>query len=229
MTTGALVVAACPRVGSPAFYRRLIARYPCVIAADGGIDVCLTAGRVPDICVGDFDSASARGLEKARTAGAEIVRVPAEKDRSDLEIALATAAERGHDDVTVTAAFAGRADHLLAAFGALLHAPCPRVRGVDPGLECHALDAALEASLELHLAPGTLLSLFAADPRTIVSASGVRYPLTAEPLEPWTAHGLSNVATAPRQSLTVHAGRLLVVIIAPDIPPEGTELHAKDR
>jgi len=229
MTTGALVVAACPQVGSRAFYRELIARYPSVIAADGGIDVCLAAGRVPDICVGDFDSASAHGLGKALAAGAEIVRVPAEKDHSDLEIALATAAERGYEDVTVTAAFAGRPDHLLAAFGALLHAPCPRVRGVDPGLECRALDAALEASLTLDLAPDTILSLFAADPGTIVSASGVRYPLAAESLEPWTAHGLSNVATGPRQTLTVHAGRLLVVIIAPDISSEGTELHAKDR
>lgn len=229
MARRALIVAACARSGCEAFYRDLIAGHTPVIAADGGLDVCLAAGRVPDICVGDFDSASPRAVDVARAAGAEFVRVPAAKDMSDLEIALATAYDRGHADVTVTAAFGGRPDHLLAAFGALLRARSARVSGLDPGLECRVLDAARSPSVTLELAPGTVFSLFAADRGTIATVSGARYPLAAQPLEPWSAHGLSNVATEKRQTVTAHAGRLLLLIIAPHVAAEGTEVHDKDR
>ena len=60
----------------------------CVIAADSGVDHARTLGLAPDVVVGDLDSVSADGLAWADALGADIQRHPADKDATDLELAL---------------------------------------------------------------------------------------------------------------------------------------------
>ena len=207
-----LIVAAAPAADAAAFYATLITGAPYVIAVDAGVALCLAAGRNPDVCIGDFDSAEPGDLDLARSSGSVVITYPAEKDESDLALALAHARGAGLGPVTVTAAFSGRVDHTLAALGALLAAADLPAVGMEPDAVYHVLDARVRPELRLDLPVGTTLSAFAADPQTVVTIEGVRYPLAATLLEPWTSRGLSNLATSDVQTIRLHEGRLLVIV-----------------
>ena len=83
-----------------------------VIAADAGIDFCLTHGIKPSLAVGDFDSVSASGLEKIRQSGVPLKTYPVEKDMTDTEIALTLIPE--DCEITVICPQSGRLDHTIA-------------------------------------------------------------------------------------------------------------------
>lgn len=91
---------------------RLARTYPFVIAADSGLDICRASGIMPDLCIGDFDSVSARMLEEVPPE--RVLRFPEDKDYTDTELALMTARERGATRVALAGAGGGRLDHLLA-------------------------------------------------------------------------------------------------------------------
>jgi thiamine pyrophosphokinase len=66
-----------------------------LVAADRGLDHALSLGMTPTVVTGDLDSVSTRGLDVARTGGAEVVAHRADKDDTDLELALDLAAGIG--------------------------------------------------------------------------------------------------------------------------------------
>src|SRR5689334_18888700 len=97
--------------------RELVAgldRSALVIAADSGLDHALALGFRADVVVGDLDSVTPDALAHARADGAEVELHPAEKDETDLELALRRAVALGMRRVTVIGGGGGRHDHLLA-------------------------------------------------------------------------------------------------------------------
>ncbi|MDY0340945.1 MAG: thiamine diphosphokinase, partial [Coriobacteriia bacterium] len=206
VTPHTLIVGAAPVPHHEQAYHRIVNAAESVVAADGGLDVCLGAGRMPDIVIGDFDSVSVGVLESVRDAGATIVRFPIEKDESDLDLALSYARNQGVSCVHFTAVSTGRLDHTLAALGTLLRSADLAGRLEEPGLDGHALDALERPSLRLAARPGQVLSVFALDSTTRVSIAGVRYPLDNELLPVLSSLGLSNVALEVEQVVTVHVG-----------------------
>src|SRR5262249_3455790 len=83
-----------------------------VIAVDGGLRHVLDSGLTPDLVVGDLDSISVPLLE-TRAPHAEILRFPAHKDETDLELALLAAVNRGWHTIRVLGAIGGRLDQTL--------------------------------------------------------------------------------------------------------------------
>ena len=83
-----------------------------IIAADSGYDNAKLLGYAErcDYIVGDFDSTK----EKAFCSRAKIVRVPAEKDETDTQLALDIAIENGADDISIVGGLTGRLDHTLS-------------------------------------------------------------------------------------------------------------------
>jgi thiamine pyrophosphokinase len=92
-----------------------------VIAVDGGVRHLRLLNIVPDIIVGDFDSATDDDIEWAENEGAEIIRLDGQNE-SDLTKALKLCAERGWTEVMVNGVEGGRADHQLAVIAALADA-----------------------------------------------------------------------------------------------------------
>ena len=83
------------------------------IAADAGLLTAGAFGVAPKILVGDFDSLgdpSRFGLPQ----GTEILKVPAEKDETDTELAVMTALSRGAGEILIVGGVGGRLDHSLA-------------------------------------------------------------------------------------------------------------------
>ena len=83
-----------------------------VIAADSGYDNAKMLGFAErcDFIVGDFDSTK----EKAFCSRAKIVRVPAEKDETDTQLAINVALQNGADEIFIVGGLSGRLDHTLS-------------------------------------------------------------------------------------------------------------------
>jgi thiamine pyrophosphokinase len=184
-----------------------------VVAADSGYDHALALGLTVDVLVGDLDSISAAGLEHARAHGVRIEQHQPDKDATDTELSLATAVASGATRITlVSGSAADRFDHSLAVVVALCH---PRLAGIEVdawfgGAAMHALRGPVER--ELPMRPGEVVTLLAVGgDATGITTSGLRYPLTAEPLGPTSSRGVSNEAVEALPIITVQAGCLLVI------------------
>jgi thiamine pyrophosphokinase len=135
--THALVVGAAPATGAEVYYRALLGTYDLVVAADAAGEWCASLGRVPGVVIGDFDSSADGAADRLGAAGALVIRLPRDKDVSDLDAAVDAAIDHGATNVTLTAAFTGRIDHTLCAFGSLTH-PRGRAgerRGLRAGMD----------------------------------------------------------------------------------------------
>ena len=102
---------------------------PVVVAADAGLDHAHAAGLTVAVAVGDMDSVSPEALAAAEQSGTRIERHPADKDQTDLELALELAA-RLADRVIVIGAGGGRLDHLIGNLARALALPA-NGSGVD--------------------------------------------------------------------------------------------------
>jgi thiamine pyrophosphokinase len=212
----ALVVGAVPVPDNEAFYVALARTGDLVVAADAAAEWLLALGVRPDVAVGDFDSARPGAVERLETQGIPVVAFPAEKDETDLELAVAEARARGATGITLTAAFADRLDHTLAALGVLARAADLLGEAREPHMTGWALDGSVRPSLEVRLPAGSLLSVFAIlGPVRGVSLDGLAYPLEHSMLEPLSGLGVSNVVSGPVVRVSVAEGTLVVLASKP--------------
>lgn len=205
-----LVVGAAPSAGGAAFYKRLIPRFDYVVAVDGGAALCIEAGRSPDVVIGDFDSLDPSVRAECARLGVREEVFPAEKDTSDLDLALAMLAAQEAWAVTITACWAGRLDHTLAAIGSAVRQPRLIVDLVDPDMRGWVLDGHGRASLSLRPA-GATVSIIAVMAAARVSCTGMRYPLDEDTLAPLSTRGLSNVIADEEARVVVHGGTVAVL------------------
>ena len=211
----ALVIGACWADGADDFYAALAADHELVVAADAAAERLLALGTAPDIACGDFDSAEPGAAERLEDAGVAVRTYAAEKDETDLDLALDAARAAGATSVTFTGAFRGRLDHTLAALGTMAAAADLAATAIEPDLHIWVVDGAACPVLELALAPGTLVSVVAfGTPPTGVTLSGMRYPLAGATLSPLSGLGVSNVAEGSTQIVTLSTGTLLVLSVS---------------
>jgi thiamine pyrophosphokinase len=181
-----------------------------VLAADGGLAHARTLGLHVTTVVGDLDSVAASVVAEAEADGVAVLRFPAEKDATDLELALDAALELRPARVLVLAGDGGRLDHLL---GSLLLLGSSRYADtqLDAVVGGARLNVVRHESI-LESSPGELVSLVALHgPAEGVSTEGLRYPLVRETLEPGSTRGISNVFLADTARVTVERGVLLAI------------------
>lgn len=150
-------------------------------SVDRGLEVCLETGLIPDRVIGDFDSVSEEALQRAIDLGVSLDRFPAEKDLTDLQLALKTAGKKhGALQVLVSGCWGGRFDHNFSNLYSLVWA---REWGLDvvsmaddKEVLCY-LEGPGEVCLVAEAFPDAL-SLLALSPVCRgVSVSGVRWEL----------------------------------------------------
>jgi thiamine pyrophosphokinase len=188
-----------------------------LIAADGGLRHCRSLGLTPQVLIGDFDSIPSQDVTYLEEAGIEIIRHPAQKDYTDLELALQHSRELGAHEILVFAALGERWDQTLAN---LLLPAASILRGthvtlLDDTQEIHLLDARQNpAALELHGEPGDTVSLIplAGDAAGIRTA-GLEYPLEGDTLLFGATRGLSNSLIKREASITLQQGLLACILI----------------
>lgn len=92
-----------------------------IVAADGGAGHLHQLGVLPDVVIGDLDSVSAETKTWLSDGGVEIKSFSAEKDETDLELALIHVLENGWELIEIVAAGGGRVDQFLANVLLLAH------------------------------------------------------------------------------------------------------------
>jgi len=176
--------------------RRTSSACRAVWAVDRGAAYCREAGLIPDLYVGDKDSAHGKVLQWLVEADVETLEFPAGKDLTDLQLALQEAGKRFQDvSVLVTGSWGGRFDHLMSAVYSLVSL-CGR--GFSPWGMADEKEVLLllqgpgRVSLEFPEAPVNL-SLLALSPRCLgVSISGVRWELDRTELRLDEPYAVSN-------------------------------------
>lgn len=215
----ALLVCAAQVKGSCTLVARLAPNFDLVIAVDGGGDICLEGGVTPDVLVGDLDSASSDTVDTLLARGVPIQRYPAEKDATDLQLAIAEARRQGATEIVVTAATSGRLDHTLGAIAALAAAADMQPQIVEPDLSAWLMARGGRRELILS-GVGATVSLIPWGGIALVSAVGVRWPLDRAELGPESTLGVSNVVSSGEgASFSVHQGMALVLSVRGALSP----------
>jgi thiamine pyrophosphokinase len=184
-----------------------------IVAADSGLDHAVAAGLRPQMLVGDLDSISAHGKMWAYAHELEIDEFPADKDATDVELALARAAVVDATDLLVLGAIGDRFDHALgtiAALGSPVLAGFESIRLLIGESTVHVVHRA--HSISIDLPPNSLFSILALHgPCSGINVSGARWPLSAAALGPWSTRGVSN-ETTDLLLIAVTDGTLTVVV-----------------
>ena len=192
-----------------------------IIAADGGALHCRLLGLIPAEIVGDLDSLDPEVLGYFKGRGSRIHRHPADKDQTDLELALMLAVAGGAEEILVLGGLGGRWD-MTAASIMLLLSPMlaqTRVRLIDGACEFRLLDGG-----STHVVAGRkgdLLSLLpiAGDVHGI-RLQGLAYTLADESLSLGSTRGISNIIRRPPAKISLRSGRLLSIL---------TRRHSADK
>jgi thiamine pyrophosphokinase len=213
------VIFANGELASPEFAKASVMADDLIIAADGGLRHVFKLGLVPKILIGDLDSAPSELVQLARNRGADIRRHPAEKDQTDLELALDAAREAGATEIRIFAAAGGRIDHALANILSLANYTLA-------GIQLRMVDEEYEVAVvsdELHIVgrPGDIVSLLALSDRvTGITTHGLKYALTNGAIVRGSSLGVSNEMLTDRASLTLESGLLLVMRVSAYIDHE---------
>jgi thiamine pyrophosphokinase len=180
------------------------------VAADGGARHYLQAGLLPNVAIGDFDSLAPAMLDDLVARGVRVERYPADKNETDLELALLYAVQAGATRIVVLAALGGRPDQHLANLQLLTHPALADldVRMLDRGWEVFAVHrGALIAGKA-----GQIVSLLPMSEHVEgIVTTNLYYPLDDEPLHLGPARGVSNVMTGTTAHVKIRSGVLLVM------------------
>ncbi len=210
----AVLLAAGELKADSAWLEREVADAELLLAVDGGLRHALAAGLKPHLLLGDLDSVTEADLE--RVHGVQVMRFNADKDFTDLELAVQEARARGATRIVLAGALGARHDHGLAN---LLLAARLRREAVDVSLAGDgtlAWPLAAGDSLELPVPPGSTFSALALEPGCRVDLSGSLYELTGAELPFGSGLGISNV-TGSATTVRVHSGLVLVLVVCDDV------------
>ncbi len=193
-----------------------VAEEDLVIAVDGGLGYCGLLGVEPDLIVGDFDSVTEQ--EAAAIVALEeqiperILRLPVEKDDTDMLAALKVGLERGYEDFRIYAGMGGRFDHSLANVQCLLYL---KNRGAVGYLVDGSGMTLVIKNEEIRFKKGLegYLSLFALSENVKdVSIRGMKYPLEGAVITNDFPIGISNEFIDEEAVISVGEGSLVCCI-----------------
>ncbi len=182
-----------------------------IISVDGGARHLRTMGVIPNILIGDFDSASSYDLQYFVELGINNYKFPAEKDMTDTELAIEKAVDMGADELLFIGAMGSRMDHSLA--NVLLLKKC-----MDIGLKACIVDEnnriyITNSTITIKNQEGYKLSLIPVSERvTGVTTYGLRYRLDNATMHLATSWGVSNEFLEDEVTVTIDEGILLVCV-----------------
>ncbi len=184
-----------------------------IIAADGGYNHCKRWNLRPHVIVGDMDSVADSDLASLEKTMTQVIRFPAQKDETDLQLAIQTALDRQATDIVILGALGSRWDMTLSN---VLMLTIPHLQNVDARI----LDGphefvCLQGPGKICLAGdyGHLLSLIPLGGPVIgVTLVGTAYLLDKATLPMGSSQGISNVFQEKKVEVDIKTGKLLIVI-----------------
>lgn len=181
-------------LGDQTFPKGIIADNDLIIAADGGAEYCRVLDLVPDYIIGDFDSIEQDDLQYFQSKGSKVIRHPADKDYTDLELAVMHAQSCGVEDVFVFGSLGYRWDQSIAN---ILLLASSNLADLDVRLvEANQMIRVLRPRIKYEIT-GSLGDIVSLVPLggdvTGIRTKGLHYPLYNEELRLGSTRGISNV------------------------------------
>ena len=177
-----------------------------VIAADAGLTLARELGLTPSLTVGDFDSLG------CVPEGGDVMRLPVEKDDTDMAAALRIGRERGYRTFYLFGGTGGRPDHTYANYQLLADCAGRKETAILFGQGYRAVAIADGARLTFpKTARGTLSVFSVLGEAKGVLERGVYYSLTDATLSGTVPLGVSNhFLPGVSAEISVGQGTLLV-------------------
>jgi thiamine pyrophosphokinase len=165
------------------------------------------------VIVGDMDSVADSDLAALENSRTRIVRFPAQKDETDLQLALRTAIDHHANEIIILGALGSRWDMTLSN---VLILTLPLLQNVD----ARVLDGPYEfvclqgpGGIRIDGAVGNLLSLIPLGGAAMgVTLVGTAYLLDKATLPLGTSQGISNLFQENQVKIEIETGNLLIVI-----------------
>ncbi|NWJ44731.1 MAG: thiamine diphosphokinase [Chloroflexi bacterium] len=198
------------------FTQEAVAAGALLICADSAGEAALAWDLLPHWLVGDMDSIAPAVLrELTARPSVKVDSHPAEKDETDLELAIERALSEGATEITIVGGVGGRLDHTLGNLYLLampsLARSKARVRILSENEEVFLLSPD-DSPLLLEGKKGELVSLFPFNgDATGVYTENLYYPLRHETLYFGPSRGISNVMLAESAEISLEEGRLLII------------------
>jgi len=191
--------------------RDLIRPKDFILCADGGARHALALGLTPNVVIGDMDSTTF-DLRSLAEKGTQIIQHPADKNETDLELAISHALTLKPEAILILAALGGRIDQTLANIALLSNlqlATCniKLTDGVEEIFFCRDQSKVEGRS-------GDIVSLIPWQGEVNgVFTENLRWHLHHETLYPDKTRGISNEMTADVATVSITSGLLLITHI----------------
>jgi thiamine pyrophosphokinase len=185
--------------------RERILTYPKIIAVDGGLNHCIAMNITPNLIIGDFDSAEKQHLSEMSSIPTMLF--PADKDETDLELAIREALKSNPEKITVFGATGLRTDHTLGNL--YLTELAPKRIYLETERE---LIWTIEGETLIETFPGQTLSLIPLGfPAKGVTTQGLKWNMDNATLNK-NFISISNVSLDSTVKVTIAEGSVLCVL-----------------
>ncbi len=179
-----------------------------VIAADSGYQIALSLGYDVDTLIGDMDSVGPLDDIPATTS---IVRFPADKDATDLELAFVLAVREEPQRIVLVGAEGGRFDHELSAVAMICSDRWRDVPDID-WVRSDSISHVIRDTRRIQGDPGDLFSLIPVGGDAVgVTTTGLQWELQGDTLHAGSSRGVSNLLVQTEIMIQVDEGVLLGV------------------
>lgn len=182
-----------------------------IIACDGGLRHCRAMMLMPNVMLGDFDSAHKEDIEFFDNLGVLRVEYPVKKDKTDMEIAIDLAIDKRSDEIYIVGGLGSRFDHSLANVHILL-------RPVRLGIRACLLDenniiTLVEDSIDIVGEKGQTVSLLPLTTKVKgINTRHMEYELENAEMEIGSSLGVSNIMTEDVATVSVEEGTLILIM-----------------
>lgn len=191
------------------WHRSQIREGDYVVCADGGVGHALAMGIVPQLVMGDFDSAPAAVMEGLDPTRCRREHFPAEKDATDTELVLAWCLANDPEEILMMGVLGSRLDHSLANIFLLARIP--------ENIPAKIINEQNEIRLvrdrtELTGCPGDYISIIPLTPTVqSIATRGLKYILSDDTLNFGSTRGISNELAREHGSVEMKDGWSLVI------------------
>ncbi len=179
------------------FLHSLAESFDSVFCADGGYNLAVKAGVIPDAVIGDFDSADI-------PVGVEVLKFPVEKDETDTEIAINEGKKRGYHQITLTCTLGGRCDHMITNILMISRFDDVKIEESECNIEV------LKKEKILNFMRGKTVSFIPLE-KAHIKLEGFKYPLNGE-VNVGTTLTMSNIVTCDVAKIKIKYGKIIMVI-----------------
>ena len=186
------------------------------IAADSGMMHAAALRIVPELWVGDFDSAGSELTMQYRDVPRDIF--PAEKDATDGAIAVDAAIAQGASEIVLLGGLGGQTDHTAGLLG-------QSISIARQGIACLLTSGVEEAwpliggRMRVDLPPETRLSIIPFTDLQGLDLAGVKWPLANRDVPVGSTLTLSNVALGPVEISLKHGHGIAIAY-----PPQAADV-----